>query len=114
MCVSTAISLSFSPICGIRSVIQFATRAGNSVFVVRTRFNSACCLSRKHNPDNYKLIARTKAKSEYLLKDEDLDVRRPILRLVSVKNPHNPRYGDMKLYLELQASLMPSYSTVVV
>jgi DNA-repair protein complementing XP-A cells len=37
-----------------------------------------------------------------LLKDEDLDLRRPILRYISKKNPHNPRYGDMKLYLEIQ------------
>lgn len=59
------------------------------------------CFS-KTNPEKYKTISRTRAKSEYLLKDEDLDLRRPTLRYVSKKNPHNPRYGDMKLYLELQ------------
>ena len=45
---------------------------------------------------------RTMAKKEFLLKDEDLDYRRPPLRYISRKNPHNPRYGDMKLYLVAQ------------
>ncbi|KAK0425637.1 hypothetical protein QR680_009298 [Steinernema hermaphroditum] len=50
----------------------------------------------------HKLIARTEAKKQYLLKDEDFDLRKPVLRYISRKNPHNPRYGDMKLYLKLQ------------
>ena len=45
---------------------------------------------------------RTMAKKEFLLKDEDLDYRRPTLKFISRKNPHNPRYGDMKLYLVAQ------------
>lgn len=52
--------------------------------------------------DKFKLIARTEAKTKYLLKDCDLDQRRPPLRFVTKKNPHNPRYGDMKLYLRVQ------------
>lgn len=51
------------------------------------------------------MIAKTEAKKEYLLKDCDFDIRKPPLRFVSKKNPHNPRYGDMKLYLKLQVSL---------
>lgn len=47
----------------------------------------------------HKVISRTEAKKQFALKDEDLDMRRPILRYQSKKNPHNPRYGDMKLYL---------------
>lgn len=39
------------------------------------------------------------------MKDCDFDIRKPPLRFVSKKNPHNPRYGDMKLYLKLQVSL---------
>jgi DNA-repair protein complementing XP-A cells len=56
---------------------------------------------RKKDDEN-KLITRTEAKSKYLLKDCDLDMRQPILRFVSKKNPHNPRYGDMRLYLHAQ------------
>uniref|UniRef100_A0A670K9G3 XPA, DNA damage recognition and repair factor n=1 Tax=Podarcis muralis TaxID=64176 RepID=A0A670K9G3_PODMU len=49
-----------------------------------------------------KLITRSEAKQEYLLKDCDLDKREPVLRFILKKNPHNPRWGDMKLYLKLQ------------
>ncbi|TNM85924.1 hypothetical protein fugu_008195 [Takifugu bimaculatus] len=42
------------------------------------------------------------AKQNYLLKDCDLDKREPPLRFTLKKNPHNPRWGDMKLYLRLQ------------
>ncbi|KAK6040610.1 DNA repair protein [Cooperia oncophora] len=34
--------------------------------------------------------------------DCDLDLRKPVLRYWAKKNPHNPRYGDMKLYLKCQ------------
>lgn len=51
---------------------------------------------------DHKLISRTDAKNQYLLKDCDLDLRKPVLRFISKKNPHNPRYGDMKLYLKAQ------------
>ena len=50
----------------------------------------------------HKLIARTEAKEKYMLKDCDLDLRKPVLRYISRKNPHNPRYGEMKLYLKAQ------------
>jgi DNA repair protein len=50
----------------------------------------------------HKLIPRTEAKTLYLLKDCDLDLREPPLRYIAKKNPHNPRYGDMKLYLKAQ------------
>lgn len=50
----------------------------------------------------HKLVAKTDAKRQYLLKDCDFDLRKPPLRFISKKNPHNPRYGDMKLYLQLQ------------
>ena len=52
--------------------------------------------------DKHKLITRTDAKNEYLLKDVDLDKREPILMFISKPNPHNSRWGDMKLYLRLQ------------
>ncbi|KAI1725239.1 DNA repair protein complementing XP-A cells like protein [Ditylenchus destructor] len=66
------------------------------------RFNYAVCDLCRDDKGKHKLIARTEAKEKYMLKDCDLDLRKPVLRFISKKNPHNPRYGDMKLYLELQ------------
>ncbi|KAG8014434.1 DNA repair protein complementing XP-A cells-like protein [Nibea albiflora] len=54
------------------------------------------------NEVKHKLISRTEAKQHYLLKDCDLDKREPPLRFILKKNPHNPRWGDMKLYLKVQ------------
>lgn len=52
--------------------------------------------------EKHVLITRTEAKNEFLLKDCDFDLRKPPLKYISRKNPHNPRWGDMKLYLRLQ------------
>uniref|UniRef100_A0A671UX66 XPA, DNA damage recognition and repair factor n=1 Tax=Sparus aurata TaxID=8175 RepID=A0A671UX66_SPAAU len=60
------------------------------------------CASARDNEEKHKLISRTEAKQHYLLKDCDLDMREPPLRFVLKKNPHNPRWGDMKLYLKVQ------------
>jgi len=38
----------------------------------------------------------------YLLKDCDLEKRDPPLKCIVKRNPHNVRWGSMKLYLELQ------------
>lgn len=37
-----------------------------------------------------------------MLKDCDLDKREPPLKYIVRKNPHNVRWGEMKLYLHLQ------------
>lgn len=50
----------------------------------------------------HSLITRTEAKNEYLLKDCDFDKREPPLKCIIRKNPHNVRWGEMKLYLHLQ------------
>lgn len=50
----------------------------------------------------HSLITRTEAKNEYLLKDCDFDRREPPLKCIIRKNPHNVRWGEMKLYLHLQ------------
>lgn len=52
--------------------------------------------------DKHSLITRTEAKNEYLLKDCDFDRREPPLKCIIRKNPHNVRWGEMKLYLHLQ------------
>ena len=50
----------------------------------------------------YSLITRTSAKEKYLLTDYDLDKREPILKCIEKKNPHNQRWGVMRLYLRCQ------------
>jgi len=56
----------------------------------------------RDNEDKHALITKTDAKQEYLLKDCDLDLREPPLKFIVRKNPHNSRWGDMKLYLHIQ------------
>ncbi|KJH45652.1 DNA repair protein [Dictyocaulus viviparus] len=66
------------------------------------RYNHPVCDSCRDDSGEHRLIPRTEVKSAYLLKDCDLDLRKPPLRYWAKKNPHNPRYGDMKLYLKCQ------------
>ena len=49
----------------------------------------------------HELITKTDAKNEFLMKDPDFD-RRPALKFILRKNPHNPRWGEMKLFLRSQ------------
>ncbi|KAJ7335048.1 hypothetical protein JRQ81_012989 [Phrynocephalus forsythii] len=67
-----------------------------------THFDLATCDKCRDVEEKHKLITRTEAKQEYLLKDCDLDKREPVLKFILKKNPHNPRWGDMKLYLKQQ------------
>ena len=39
---------------------------------------------------------------EFLLKDCDLNMREPVLKYIAKKNPHQNRWGEMKLYLKSQ------------
>ena len=48
--------------------------------------------------EKHGLCTKTDAKTKYLLKDCDLDLRTPILKYILRKNPHNERWGQMKLY----------------
>uniref|UniRef100_A0A5S6Q3L2 XPA C-terminal domain-containing protein n=1 Tax=Trichuris muris TaxID=70415 RepID=A0A5S6Q3L2_TRIMR len=65
-------------------------------------FGHCVCDGCRIGKDKYKLLTRTEAKSQYLLKDCDLDSRKPALRYLNKKNPRSPRFGDMKLYLRAQ------------
>ncbi|XP_042893175.1 DNA repair protein complementing XP-A cells-like [Penaeus japonicus] len=65
-------------------------------------FNHSVCDQCRDNDDKHALITKTDAKNEYLLKDVDLDKRVPPLKFIVRKNPHNSRWGDMKLYLKSQ------------
>ncbi|MEE6513751.1 hypothetical protein FKM82_021551 [Ascaphus truei] len=65
-------------------------------------FNLDVCDNCRYTEEKHKLITRSEAKQEYLLKDCDLDQREPVLKFILKKNPHNSRWGDMKLYLKQQ------------
>ncbi|XP_061686802.1 DNA repair protein complementing XP-A cells [Syngnathoides biaculeatus] len=64
-------------------------------------FDLSVCDKCRDTDEKHKLISRTEAKQNYLLKDCDLDKREPPLKFILKKNPHNPRWGDMKLYLKV-------------
>ena len=49
----------------------------------------------------HELITKTDAKNEFLMKDAEFD-RKPALKFILRKNPHNPRWGEMKLFLRSQ------------
>jgi len=66
------------------------------------QFDHPVCDGCRDPDDKHSLITRTEAKNEYLLKDCDLDKREPVLKAIIRKNPHNPRWGEMKLYLHVQ------------
>ncbi|KAI9557421.1 hypothetical protein GHT06_017249 [Daphnia sinensis] len=68
----------------------------------RSFSHPVCDPCKDAHDEKYSLITRTDARQEYLLKDCDLDLREPILRYILRKNPLNPNWGDMKLYLRLQ------------
>ncbi|XP_038965384.1 DNA repair protein complementing XP-A cells isoform X3 [Rattus norvegicus] len=65
-------------------------------------FDLPTCDSCRDADDKHKLITKTEAKQEYLLKDCDLEKREPALRFIVKKNPRHSQWGDMKLYLKLQ------------
>lgn len=64
-------------------------------------FGVNICYSCKDTNPLYDIITKTQARNEYLLTDEELaDVA--LMPSISRKNPHNPRWADMKLYLRIQ------------
>lgn len=69
---------------------------------LQKNFEYSVCDKCRESDDRHSLITRTEAKSEYLLKDCDFDSREPPLKFIERKNPHNVRWGTMKLYLHLQ------------
>ncbi|KAM3960878.1 DNA repair protein complementing XP-A cells homolog Xpac isoform 1-T1 [Aphomia sociella] len=79
-----------------RSVPRSESRLGD-----RTPVERAIDLFRD-DEGAHSLMPRTEAKSEFLLKDCDLDSRPPPLRCVRRRNPHRAGYGEMRLYLRAQ------------
>lgn len=62
-------------------------------------FCVAICFSCKDSSKIYTIITKTQARSDFLLTDEEL-ADSSVLPSISRKNPHNPRWADMKLYLK--------------
>ena len=62
------------------------------------KYDVPVCSRCKESNEKHKLITRTDAKQHFLLKDCDLDSREPPLKFIMKKNPHNSRWGSMKLY----------------
>ena len=72
-------------------------------FLFRTFDVSVCDKCKDTERDGkHELITKTDAKNTFLLKDYDLEKREPVLKFIVRKNPHNARWGDMKLYLRSQ------------
>ncbi|CAH2103068.1 unnamed protein product [Euphydryas editha] len=65
-------------------------------------FDYSVCDACRDDEGAHCLITRTEAKSEFLLKDCDLDLRPPPLRCVRRRNPHRARFAEMRLYLRAQ------------
>jgi len=71
-------------------------------FLFRTFDLEVCDKCKDTEKDGkHELITKTDAKNEFLLKDIDFE-REPTLKFLTRKNPHNQRWGDMKLFLRLQ------------
>ncbi|CAH1253941.1 XPA [Branchiostoma lanceolatum] len=75
-------------------------------------FDVPVCDGCKDMEEKHKLITKTEAKQEFLLKDCDFDQRDPPLKCIIRKNPHNQRWGDMKLFLFYQVKINLKYNTV--
>merc|ERR1712158_75835 len=71
-------------------------------FLFRTFDLEVCDKCKDTEKDGkHELITKTDAKNEFLLKDIEFE-REPTLKFLTRKNPHNQRWGDMKLFLRLQ------------
>jgi DNA-repair protein complementing XP-A cells len=64
-------------------------------------FGVSVCYDCKDSNPLFGIITKTQARNEYMLTDEEL-ADSSLMPSISRKNPHNPRWADMKLYLRLQ------------
>jgi len=74
-------------------------------YLLRTFDHVVCDNCKDTSKDGeHELIAKTEAKSTFLLRDFDLEETEhgPALKYKTRKNPHNRAGGDMKLFLRLQ------------
>lgn len=73
----------------------------NASYLYEKFGENVCDECRGKDKDQFKLISKTDAKNEFVLKDCDLDSREPPLKYVTAPNPHNHR-GSMRLFLQGQ------------
>lgn len=64
-------------------------------------FGVKVCFNCKESNILFEILTKTQARNEYLLTDEEL-ADSALLPSMSRRNPHNPRWADMKLYLRCQ------------
>ncbi|CAG2257649.1 DNA repair protein complementing XP-A cells homolog [Mytilus edulis] len=69
---------------------------------LKTNYDVDICDVCRENEDKHNLITKTDARTKYLLRDADFDVRDPPLKFISRKNPHHKSWGEMKLFYEPQ------------
>ena len=74
----------------------------NASYLYEKFGENVCDECREKDKDQFKLISKTDAKNEFVLKDCDLDAREPPLKYATAPNPHNLKGGFMKLYLQGQ------------
>ncbi|KAI4492792.1 hypothetical protein M0804_002583 [Polistes exclamans] len=90
-----------APIISTLPLCDECTKEFNDSYLLQT-FNLEVCDLCRDREGKHSLITKSEAKQEYLLRDYDFDKREPALKYITRKNPHNPRWGEMKLYLHLQ------------
>jgi len=74
-------------------------------YLYTTFDHSVCDKCRNTEKDgDHELITKSDSKNTFLLRDSDFEdgERGKALKFILRKNPHNPRWGDMKLFLRLQ------------
>ena len=64
---------------------------------LRKHYNALVCDECKDD-EKYPLMTLSEVKTEYVLNDNHLK-RDPALKFILKKNPHNPSWGEMKLFL---------------
>ena len=60
----------------------------------------------------YRVISKSTAKTEYMLSDRALDGAKGGLGSFAVPNPHDARYGEMRLYLQSQAAAADTRASI--
>lgn len=74
----------------------------NASYLYEKFKENVCDECKEKDKDQFKLITKTEAKNEFVLKDCDLDYREPPLMYITAPNPHSRKGGIMKLYLHGQ------------
>ena len=74
--------------------------------------HEVCDVCYYDNKDEFPLVTKTAAKTKYVLRDADFERDTPLMFIVRT-NPHNPRWGEMKLFLECQVCWFFMYGSPI-